>query len=152
MAHSLTQHASGMATSLILRELRGVPEDCPNCGSPHLEPEQGENTAAPGVLWERPRCADCGWTGRPVPILDRENGQPLITREGEESDEHGIMTVPLRTILRPGDQPIEPLKKTETGPPSQSSILPTGPTCVGRPPAQARAELQAAGHCYLAGL
>ena len=81
MAHSLVQHASGMATSLILRELRGVPEECPNCGSPHLEPEQGENTAAPGVLWERPRCADCGWTGRPVPILEREDGQPIITRE-----------------------------------------------------------------------
>jgi hypothetical protein len=37
MAHSLIQHASGMATRLILRELRGVPEECPNCGSPHLE-------------------------------------------------------------------------------------------------------------------
>jgi hypothetical protein len=45
MAHSLIQHASGMATRLILRELRGVPEECPNCGSPHLEPEQGENAA-----------------------------------------------------------------------------------------------------------
>lgn len=117
MAHSLTQHAIGMATSLILRELRGVPEECPKCGSPDLEPEQGENSAAPGVLWERPRCADCGWTGRPVPILDLENGQPIITREGEESDEHSIMTVPLRTVLKPGDPLIEPLKKTETGPP-----------------------------------
>ena len=73
--------------------------------------------AAPGVLWERPHCADCGWAGRPVPILDLEDGKPIITREGEESDEHGIMTVPLRTILRPGDPPIEPLKKRETGPP-----------------------------------
>jgi hypothetical protein len=117
MAHTLIQHGIGMATSLILRGLRGVPEECPNCASPHLEPEQGENTTAPGVLWERPRCADCGWTGRPVPILDRENGQPIITREGEESDEHSIMTVPLRTILRPGDRPIDPLKKTETGAP-----------------------------------
>jgi hypothetical protein len=116
-AHSLIQHASGMAAGLILRALRGVPEECPKCASPHLEPEQGENTAVPGILWERPRCADCGWTGRPVPILDRENGQPIITREGDESDEHSIMTVPLRTILKPGDTPIEPLKNTETGPP-----------------------------------
>jgi AIG2-like family len=116
MAHSLIQHASGMATGLILRELRGVPEERPNCGSPHLEPEQGENTAAPGILWERPRCADCEWTGRPVPILDLEDGQPIITREGDDSDEHSIMTVPLRTILKPGDPPIEPLKNTETGP------------------------------------
>lgn len=117
MAHSLTQHAVGMATSLILRALRGVPEECPKCGSPHLEPEQGENTAAPGVLWERPRCADCGWTGRPIPILNPENEQPIITREGKESDEHSIMTVPLRTILKPGDPSIEALKQTETGPP-----------------------------------
>jgi hypothetical protein len=117
MAHSLIQHAVGMSTSLILRELRGVPKECPSCGSPRLEPEQGENTAAPGVLWERPRCADCGWTGRPVPILDVENGRPIITREGEESHEHSIMTVPLRTILKPGDRPIEPLKNTEGGPP-----------------------------------
>jgi hypothetical protein len=117
MAHSLIQHAGGMAIRLILRAVRGVPEECPSCGSPHLEPEQGENTAIPGVLWERPRCANCGWAGRPVPILDIENGQPIITREGEESDEHSIMTVPLRTIRRPGDPPIEPLRKVETGPP-----------------------------------
>jgi hypothetical protein len=117
LAHSLIQHASGMATSLILRALRGVPEECPTCGSPHLEPEQGENTAAPGVLWERPRCADCGWAGRPVPILALKDGQPIITREGKESDEHGIMTVPLRTIIKPGNPSIEPLNKTEVGPP-----------------------------------
>jgi hypothetical protein len=99
------------------RELRGVPKECPSCGSPRLEPEQGKNTATPGVLWERPRCADCGWTGRPVPIVGVENGRPIITREGEESHEHSIMTVPLRTILKPGDRPIEPLKNTEGGPP-----------------------------------
>lgn len=117
MAHTLTQHAVGMATSFILREVRGVPEECPKCGSPRLEPEQGENTAAPGILWERPRCADCGWAGRPVPILSREDGRLIITREGEESDEHGNMTVPLRTIVRPGDPPIEPVEKTQIGPP-----------------------------------
>ncbi|UUP20060.1 gamma-glutamylcyclotransferase family protein [Nitratireductor thuwali] len=117
MAHSLTQHAVGMATSLLVRELRGVPVECPKCGSPRLEPEQGENTAAPGVLWERPRCPDCGWAGRPVPILDLEDGQSIITREGEQSDECSIMTVPLRAILKPGDPAIATLKNTETGPP-----------------------------------
>ena len=117
MAHSLTQHASGMAASLIVRELRGVPAECSNCGSPHLEPEQGENTATPSVLWERPRCADCGWTGRPVPILDLEDGQSIITREGKETDEHGIMTVPLRTIRKPGDPSIAALENIEIGPP-----------------------------------
>ena len=117
MAHSLTQHASGMAASLIVRKLRGVPAECPNCGAPHLEPEQGEYTATPGVLWERPCCADCGWTGRPLPILDLEDGQPIITREGENSDECGVVTVPLRKILKPGDPKIAALENTETGPP-----------------------------------
>ena len=117
MAHSLTQHASGMAASFVVRELRGVPVECSNCGSPHLEPEQGENTATPGVLWERPRCADCGWTGRPVPMLDLEDGQSIITRKGEQTDEHGIMTVPLLTIRKPGDPPIAALENIETGPP-----------------------------------
>jgi hypothetical protein len=116
MALSLIQHAVGMATLLILRELRGVPEACPNCGSPHLEPEHGENAKTPGVLWERPRCG-CGWTGRPVPILHLADGQPIITREGEDTDECSIMTVPLRTIRKPGDPRIEPLKDAETGPP-----------------------------------
>lgn len=117
MAHSLVQHANGMAIQLIVRGLRGVPEQCPKCNSPRLEPEQGENSAAPGVLWERPRCSDCGWVGRPVPILDVGDGQPIITREGAESNECVVATVPLRTILKPGDPPIEPLKKTEAGPP-----------------------------------
>lgn len=116
MAYALIQLASGMAARLIIRELRSVPEECPNCGLPHLEPEHAENASAPGVLWERPRCADCGWTGRPVPLLDLEDGQPIITREGQKSEEHSIMTAPLRTIARPGDPPIEPLK-THAEPP-----------------------------------
>jgi hypothetical protein len=117
MAHSLTQHAGGMMTSMILRELRGVPAECPTCGSPHLAPERGENTAAPGILWERPSCADCGWTGRPVPIFDPENSQPIITREGEKSNADGMMRAPLRTIVRPRDTPVARFEKAETGPP-----------------------------------
>ena len=125
-AHSLTQHALGMMTPLILRGLRGVPDECPDCGSPHLVPEQGKNTEVPNVLWERPRCADCGWAGRPVPIFDIENGQPIITREGEQTHEHSIMTVPLRTILKPGDPPIEPLKETDDGPPEPQEYFAYG--------------------------
>ena len=116
MAHTLIQHAIGIATPLIVRELRGVPEACPSCSSPDLDPEQGENTGTPGVLWERPRCSACGWTGRPVPILDIESGRPIVTREGEDSDEHSIMTVPLRAIRKPGDPAIESLKDAESVP------------------------------------
>ena len=120
MAQSLLQHAVGMATSLLLRALRGVPDECPKCGSPNLEPQRGENSAAPSVIWERPSCIDCGWTGRPLPIFDLEEVQEIITREGEESDECSIMAVPLRTIMKPGDPKIEPLKNTESGPPEHA--------------------------------
>jgi cation transport regulator ChaC len=120
MAHGLIQHAVGMATSLILRELRGVPAECPNCGSPHLTPEHGENTEVPRVLWERPRCADCGWAGRPVPIVDLEDAQPIITREGEETEDCSIMTLPFRSILKPGDPAIEPLKDVNSGAPEHT--------------------------------
>lgn len=117
MATSLAQHATGIATSLILRAVRGVPAECPQCKSPHLQPEQAENPTSPGQLWERPRCADCGWTGRAVPIAGVEDMRPIIMREGEESDDHSIMNVPLRSILKPGDPPIEPLEDEDTGPP-----------------------------------
>jgi hypothetical protein len=126
MAHALIQHAIGMASSLILRGLRGVPEACPKCGSPHLEPEQGENTAAPGVIFERPRCSDCGWAGRPVSIRGLEDVQPIITREGEDSDEHSIMSVPLRALRKPGDPPVAPLTDTESGPPEPTEYFAYG--------------------------
>ena len=114
MACDLTQHAVGMAVSLVIRALRGVPSECPDCGSPRLEPEEGENSEAPGIVWERPRCSDCGWAGRPVPVAELEEGKSIITREGENNDDHSIMTVPLRTIVRPGDPPILPLAEGES--------------------------------------
>ena len=126
MAHTLIQHAISMASSLILRELRGVPEACPTCGSPNLTPEQGENTAAPGVLWERPRCSDCDWAGRPVPILDIESGQAIITREGEGTDDHSYMTSPMRSIRKPGDPPVSPLTELENGPPEPTEYFAYG--------------------------
>ncbi len=117
MAHALTQQAINIAMTQVLRALRGVPEECPQCGSPHLEPEHGENSAAPGILFERPACIECDWTGRPVPILDTEAGRPIITREGEPTHEHSIMTVPLRAIAKPGDPMVAPLQNVETGRP-----------------------------------
>jgi hypothetical protein len=117
VAHGVTEHAIGMTASLLLRALRNVPDACPDCGSPQLQPEQGENTNVPGVLWERPRCAECGWAGRPVPILNMEDGRAIVTREGEDTGEHSIMTVPLRTIVKPGAPAIHPLPDIDTGPP-----------------------------------
>lgn len=38
-ALSTTEHVAGLAASLVLRHIRSVPEQCPECGSPHLIPE-----------------------------------------------------------------------------------------------------------------
>jgi hypothetical protein len=104
LAIASVQHALQMATSFIIRELRGVPEVCPACGSPNLEPEDGENRATPGVLWQRPVCADCGWIGRPIPIATTEDSEGLVTREGHDGDDaHSIMVNPLRSIRKPSD-------------------------------------------------
>lgn len=141
MANALVQLACNMAARLIVRGLRGVPEECPNCGLPHLEPEHAENAAVPGVLWERPRCVDCGWTGRPVPILDLEDGQPIITREGEESEEHSIMTGSAardRQAGRSADRAAEEDKNWATG---VSSVFCLRVQHVDRPAAEAHAEL-----------
>ena len=101
-----------MAESLL-----SVPIECPHCGPPNLEPNKAKTPLHPAYCGNGQRCADCGWTGRPVPILDLEDGQPIITREGEATDECGILTVPLRSILKPGDPTIAAPKNIETGPP-----------------------------------
>ena len=62
------------------------------------------------------------------------------------------MTVPLRTIVRPGDPPIEPLKKTETGPPEPVVYFAYGSNMSTARLREAHAKLRAARHCYLAGL
>jgi hypothetical protein len=102
------EHAIGLASSLVIRHSRGVPEQCPECGSPHLSPEEGRRTDAPDIVWERPTCADCGWAGEPVPVAEEpldEDELALITREGgdPDDDECIIPSVPLRGLRKPGD-------------------------------------------------
>jgi hypothetical protein len=104
MAVAAAEYAIGMATSMVVRDLRGVPGECPKCGSPRLEPEDGQNTEMPNVLWQRPRCTDCGWVGDPVPIAEVDADDNIITREGEGAgDDHVFMITPLRSIKKPGD-------------------------------------------------
>jgi hypothetical protein len=103
-ALTTVEHVLGLAISLVIRHSRGVPEQCPECGSPHLSPEQGVREDIPDVVWERPICDDCGWQGSPVKVAD-EGGLELITREGgDDSEECAIMNVPLRGIKKPGDE------------------------------------------------
>ena len=101
-----TEHIIGLASSLFILWMREVPEECPECGSPHLEPEEGRNLEAPEVVWERPVCIECGWTGRAMPIAEEEPDgelQEIIRRYSavEESDECVIPKVPLRKLAKP---------------------------------------------------
>jgi hypothetical protein len=99
-----TGHSLGMATNILILHLRGVPDQCPECGSRRLEPEQGAHTSAPDLVIERPACVDCGWRGEPV-VIDLRHGDEvdgLITREGLQEARCIVPTVPLTHLARPG--------------------------------------------------
>ncbi|MBB3162395.1 hypothetical protein HFO04_00590 [Rhizobium laguerreae] len=101
-ALSTVEHGLGLATSLVLRHIRMVPEECPDCGSPHLSPQEGYNDELPEVVWERPTCEDCRWTGKPVPVGELDADDGLFRREGgSDSDECIVMEVPLRDLKKP---------------------------------------------------
>jgi hypothetical protein len=106
-AQMLIDHVLGLATSLVLRHIRSVPERCPVCGSPHLSPEGGWRDDLPEIAWERPVCADCGWTGMAVPVGERTaelEEDDLVTRVGGNDDDECIIpTVPLTKLIKPGD-------------------------------------------------
>ena len=98
------EHVLGLAMSPVLRHIRLVPELCPECGSRQLSPQEGFRDDLPEIALERPVCADCGWTGKPVPVGERsiEEGDELITRiGGPESNECIIPTIPLLELARP---------------------------------------------------
>lgn len=101
LALALIRHAIGVSTSYLIRTIRGVPDQCPDCASPHLEPINGETPSAPGILFEWPHCPECGWEGDPVPVGELDEFEGLITRSGESSDEHGIMAAPFRALKKP---------------------------------------------------
>jgi hypothetical protein len=105
-AYTTTEQVLGLATSLVLRYVRLVPDQCPDCASPHLSPEEGWHTDAPEILWERPICRDCGWAGTPVRVGPRDTeseGDEVFTRLGDDFEEFILPTVPLTELRRPGD-------------------------------------------------
>lgn len=96
---SATESAVSLATSAVIRHMRGVPDECPACGSHRLSPERGYRDDIPEVEWERATCDKCGWTGDPV-VVDEVPREPEGPREPPEG-ECVIPTVPLRKLLRP---------------------------------------------------
>lgn len=101
IATNAVSHAIGIATSICVRHLRGVPDQCPACESHRLFPEEGMNPEHPEMIFERPVCSECGWAGEPVLVGERteEEMAQFITREGETSNECGIMQTPLVEIM-----------------------------------------------------
>lgn len=69
-AVSVTENGVTLCISAIILHIRGVPDECPACGSHRLSPERGYHQDLPEVEWERPTCDKCGWTGEPIPIMD----------------------------------------------------------------------------------
>jgi hypothetical protein len=106
-AQTTIEHVLGLAMSLVVRHIRLVPEQCPDCGSPHLSPEEGWREDLPEIAWERPVCEDCGWAGTPIPVGERsderENNDIFTRIGGSEGDEFITPAVPLTKLTKPGD-------------------------------------------------
>jgi hypothetical protein len=104
-ATTTVEHALGLATSLIVRHVRAVPEACPACGSNRLSPQRGFHPRNTDVEWERPTCDKCGWTGDPVPVFADPDGYAADEKDRVPPEgDCVIATVPLRELRKPGRQ------------------------------------------------
>jgi hypothetical protein len=99
-----TEFAITSCVSAVILFVRGVPEQCPACGSRRLSPQRGYNSNVPDVEFERPTCDKCGWAGDPVPI-DEVPQLPAAPFEKKPPEgECVIMTSPLRELRRPASE------------------------------------------------
>ncbi len=99
-AFSITESAIGLCISAVIQHVRGVPEQCPACGSQRLSPQRGYHKDVPDVEWERPTCDKCGWAGEPVRIDDVVELHDKLPSEPPEG-ECVIPTTPLTQLKRP---------------------------------------------------
>ncbi|WP_051003011.1 hypothetical protein [Bradyrhizobium elkanii] len=101
-ATTTVEHALGLAASLVIRHVRGVPDACPACGSTRLSPQRGFHSSIPDVEWERPTCDKCGWTGDAVPILADPEAYAAEDEDPPPAEGECIVpTVPLRELRKP---------------------------------------------------
>ncbi|MCF4127539.1 hypothetical protein [Methylobacterium sp. SyP6R] len=106
-AQCTTEHVLGLAMSLVIRHCRAVPETCPECGSSSLFPEEEMEEESPEIVWERPVCDNCGWSGEAVQVGERSDDEleEIFTRiGGEDNDECTIPTVPLMGLKKPSGE------------------------------------------------
>lgn len=98
-AVAATESSIELFVSAAVRYHRGVPEQCPACGSHRLSPERGQHRDDPKLLRERPSCDKCGWKGTPAPI----HTEPESADEPQRAPE-GDCIVPsgaLRELRKP---------------------------------------------------
>jgi hypothetical protein len=101
-ATTTVEHALCLATSLVIRHVRAVPEACRACGSNRLSPQRGVHSSVPDVEWERATCEKCGWIGEPVPVF--ADPEAYAVDNDERPPPNGdcvIPTVPLRALHKP---------------------------------------------------
>lgn len=98
-AVQVTESATMLCISAVIQHLRGVPDACPVCGSHRLSPERGLHTSIPNVLWERPTCDECGWTGKPIEV--RPIPEEPETERARPDGDCVIAQPPLRKLKKP---------------------------------------------------
>jgi hypothetical protein len=104
-ATTTVEHAVGLATSLVVRHVRGVPEACPACGSNRLSPQRGFHPSEADVERERPTCDQCGWSGDPVPVFADPDAYAVDEKERVPPEGDCVIpTMPLRELRKPGGQ------------------------------------------------
>lgn len=96
-AVSVAGDAMSMCVTKALQHMRGVPEQCPACGSFRLAPLRAINPENEEELWERPSCTKCDWMGEPKlmsdPVPEPSGGLP----EGDCI----VPDAPLRKLKKP---------------------------------------------------
>ncbi|MBP7001710.1 hypothetical protein [Amaricoccus sp.] len=99
-AVSTCENAVSLCMFALIQHFRGVPPECPACGSQRLSPERAFNPET-GEEWERPNCTKCDWTGQPVRI-EQSISEPEAAKAPPDSP-CVLPTVPLRRLLKPGE-------------------------------------------------
>jgi predicted RNA-binding Zn-ribbon protein involved in translation (DUF1610 family) len=99
-AIAVSETAISLCTSAVIRFIRGVPDQCPACGSQRLSPERGYRDDEPETEWERPTCDKCGWVGEPVRIETVPQDDHASTPSIPQGD-CTVPTTPLRQLRRP---------------------------------------------------
>jgi len=102
-ALAATSQTMSLLTTACIRHVRGVPDECPSCGSQHIEPQRGTDPEDPERIYERPACTECDWVGDIFELVTVDDDRETDPPQGDCA----IMTSPLRgrKAPRPSGEP-----------------------------------------------